>query len=133
MRLRQEYDNVLLEFEAARVQLHTEYSQRLFEADKTLRELAVEREAFRETGAAHQNDIVTLNVGGQLHTVKRATLRVCPSSFLAELFSGRWEHALQKDAAGNVFLDVDPAVFELLLNWRARSAPARCARAEASR
>eukprot|EP00931_Biecheleriopsis_adriatica_P044079 TRINITY_DN25187_c0_g1_i1.p1 TRINITY_DN25187_c0_g1~~TRINITY_DN25187_c0_g1_i1.p1 ORF type:complete len:518 (+),score=110.52 TRINITY_DN25187_c0_g1_i1:77-1555(+) len=113
----EERNNVLLEFEAARVQLHTEYSQKLLQADEELRLVLEERAARRESCGASQNDIVTLNVGGKQYTVKRETLCVCRGSFLAELFSGRWEQALQKDSEGHVFLDIDPSVFDIILSW----------------
>lgn len=61
--------------------------------------------------------MVSLNVGGQVFTVKRETLCVCRGSFLADLFSGRWEGNLQKDQKGNIFLDIDPAIFDALLAW----------------
>jgi len=62
-------------------------------------------------------DVCALNVGGRVFTVKRETLRVCPNSFLADLFSGRWEGQLQRDGQGNLFLDFDPVIFESLLGW----------------
>ncbi|CAE8691850.1 unnamed protein product, partial [Polarella glacialis] len=110
-------NSILLEFEAARIQLHTEYSHRLLQADQELRSVLEERAARREPCGASQNDVLTLNVGGKLYTLKRETLLVCRGSFLAELFSGKWEHALQKDADGNPFLDIDPSIWDLILSW----------------
>ena len=49
--------------------------------------------------------------------MKRETLCVCRGSFLAELFSGRWDQLLQKDDQSQFFLDIDPAVFEIVLAW----------------
>ncbi|CAE7033091.1 SHKBP1 [Symbiodinium sp. CCMP2456] len=56
-------------------------------------------------------------VGGKTYTVKRETLCVCRGSFLAELFSGRWDRLLQKDEKGQFFLDIDPTVFDIVLAW----------------
>mmetsp|Transcript_111418 Transcript_111418/g.215754 ORF Transcript_111418/g.215754 Transcript_111418/m.215754 type:complete len:544 (+) Transcript_111418:41-1672(+) len=125
----QERSNVFLEYEAERVRLHTEYTQRLLEADQQLQALHEERRQRREARAAalctaaaalpapRQSEVLTLNVGGQLHTLKRETLCVCAGSFMAELFSGRWDHALQRDPQGHIFLDIDPAVFAPLATW----------------
>lgn len=107
---------VLLEFEAARVQLHTEFSQKLYEADVKLKEILDQRADLLEP-RTRQSDVVTINVGGQLYTVKRETLCVCRGSFLSELFSGKWEQELQRDSKGNPFLDVDPSIFEIILAW----------------
>ena len=98
-----------------------------------------ERSSRREASTVNLHEIVNLNaaslppasqvgcpqrrecpakVGGKVYTVKRETLCVCRGSFLAELFSGRWDPKLQKDAAGHFFLDVDPDVFDIILATR---------------
>eukprot|EP00971_Amphidinium_carterae_P320197 6364810-Amphidinium_carterae.1 len=38
---------------------------------------------------ARLNDVLTLNVGGELFTVKRETLCVCKGSYMTVLFSGQ--------------------------------------------
>eukprot|EP00386_Alphamonas_edax_P001836 GDKI01005534.1.p1 GENE.GDKI01005534.1~~GDKI01005534.1.p1 ORF type:complete len:347 (+),score=66.89 GDKI01005534.1:33-1073(+) len=73
--------------------------------------------------------IVVLNVGGKLFTTTRSTLCVEENSLLASMFSGRWENSLQRDENGNVFLDFNPTVFSLLLDYlRAKqlAAPDMC-------
>ena len=112
---RRELLGVTQEFEAARAQLRSEYAQRVNEVQLELEALASEQEAARSS--TRQNEVVSLNVGGALFTVKRETLCVCRMSFMAELFSGRWDGQLQRDSDGIIFLDLDPMVFELLLNW----------------
>lgn len=62
-----------------------------------------------------EEDIVRLNVGGRLFTTTRGTLRKCPESKLALLFSGC--HELGKDDTGAYFLDRDGDAFAVMLNW----------------
>lgn len=115
--LLQDRDLLDRELETAQCQLRAQYSQQLLQAEEDLRAVQAERAALWDFEGGRQNEIVTLNVGGELFMVKRDTLRVCRGSYLADLFSGRWEGQLQKDAKGNVFLDLDPGTFELLLSW----------------
>eukprot|EP00913_Durusdinium_trenchii_P002138 g1975.t1 len=68
-----------------------------------LRSVLEERALRRQlTGNARTQDVVTLDVGGKIYTVKRETLCLCRGSFLAELFSGRWDSALPWDKAGHL-------------------------------
>eukprot|EP00927_Polykrikos_kofoidii_P051159 TRINITY_DN44963_c0_g1_i1.p1 TRINITY_DN44963_c0_g1~~TRINITY_DN44963_c0_g1_i1.p1 ORF type:complete len:507 (-),score=72.03 TRINITY_DN44963_c0_g1_i1:134-1621(-) len=115
--LHQDGGGAIQEFEAARVQLHQEFLERLSEVDKALQETADERTAMSDPGNARGNDVVTINVGGHLFTVKRETMCICDGSFLTDLFSGRWDATIQRDKEGRIFLDFDPAVFEHLLSW----------------
>ena len=61
-------------------------------------------------------DLVELNIGGELVTAKRSTLCHVEGSLLASMFSGRWEKSLVRDASGRVFLDFDPKQFLVVLN-----------------
>mmetsp|Transcript_57057 Transcript_57057/g.105488 ORF Transcript_57057/g.105488 Transcript_57057/m.105488 type:complete len:237 (+) Transcript_57057:120-830(+) len=110
-----ERETLVQEFEAQRVQLHTEYSQKLFEAGQELQEV-LERGEFH-VPPARLNDVLTLNVGGELFTVKRETLCVCKGSYMTVLFSGQYDGNFLRDEQGHVFLDFDPVAFELVLNW----------------
>ncbi|KAF6251189.1 hypothetical protein COO60DRAFT_659291 [Scenedesmus sp. NREL 46B-D3] len=62
-------------------------------------------------------DVVTLNVGGRLFSCQRRTLCLVEESALALMFGGRWPGGGATDAAGHLFLDLDPALFEVVLNW----------------
>ena len=57
------------------------------------------------TAMAEQPPLVTLNVGGRLFTVLRATLRSRPGSLLSALFSGEWEPTAVRDEHGHPFID----------------------------
>ena len=68
-----------------------------------------------------QRDLVHLNVGGQRLTTTISTLRQVKGSFLASMFSGRWEDRLKRDKDGAVFFDFNPQYFILILDYlRAR-------------
>ncbi len=57
-------------------------------------------------------------VGGELFSVQRSTLTsIFPDSYLANLFSGRWEQSIERDQQGNYFLDMDPGSFALILTY----------------
>lgn len=58
-------------------------------------------------------DVIQLNVGGKLFTTTRATLCTVQDSPLAAMVL-RWE--LPKDQDGVLFLDRDPAAFEVILH-----------------
>lgn len=64
------------------------------------------------------SDVLHLNVGGSTNfAVLRRTLTHFENSMLATRFSGRWDDSLEKDKDGNFFVDQDPEVFVLLLNF----------------
>jgi len=71
------------------------------------------------------NEIVSLNIGGEVMATKRSTLRLAEGSLLEAMFSGRWEQSLDRDSDGRFFLDISPAVFRVLLSFLrvARDAP----------
>lgn len=59
--------------------------------------------------------VVQLNVGGHLYTTSLGTLRKCPNSKLAELFSG--QPKLPTDAEGRYFIDRDGRQFGAVLEF----------------
>jgi hypothetical protein len=61
------------------------------------------------------DDIITLNVGGTLITTTRLTLTSEKESMLASMFSSRYE--LSKDKDGNIFIDRNPELFKLVLEF----------------
>jgi len=56
-------------------------------------------------------NIVRINVGGRLFTTRLSTLCSVAGSFLDAMFSGR--HAVDTDSDGNIFIDRNPAHFEV--------------------
>lgn len=64
------------------------------------------------------DDILELNVGGVVMTVKRSTLLQVPEgSLLHSMFSGRWEAGHCRDAQGRIFLDFSPKSFAIILDY----------------
>ena len=61
------------------------------------------------------NDIIRLNVGGEIILTTRKTLVSVSKSVLSKLFNGRWEGKLRDDSTATVFLDFNPALFRHLL------------------
>jgi len=72
-------------------------------------------------------DVLRLNVGGTVLQVFRRTLTIMEGSKLASKFSGRWDHSLERDDQGNIFIDQDIRIFVPLLNFlRAKVNEAQC-------
>ena len=63
------------------------------------------------------DDIISLNVGGQKFTTTRSTLCQEEGSLLSTMFSGRWEDGLKRDQDGAVFFDFNPEYFSYILKY----------------
>jgi len=89
---------------------------------------AIEHEQTRMRAVTSEADdeVLTLNVGGSVFATRRSTICLYDGSYLAMLFSGRWESSIERDAEGRFFLDFDPASFRLVLNFL-RSRRVECA------
>jgi BTB/POZ domain len=89
------------------------------EALKRQRAELEQEKASMNTLAPDASDIVTINVGGQvILQVHRDTLCLAaPGSRFAALFSGRWEDHCVKDAQGSIFLDHDPELIRMIVNY----------------
>ncbi|CAE8615006.1 unnamed protein product [Polarella glacialis] len=62
------------------------------------------------------DDVVELNVGGQLMSTTRAVLRSAEGSLLAGMFSGNFDSGHKRDKEGRIFLDIDPPLFSKVLS-----------------
>jgi hypothetical protein len=69
--------------------------------------------------APDSSEIVTINVGGEviMQTTRNTICLAAPGSRFAGLFSGRWEDSVVKDAQGRIFLDHDPELIRLIVNY----------------
>ncbi|XP_070536926.1 BTB/POZ domain-containing protein KCTD6-like [Ptychodera flava] len=65
------------------------------------------------------DEIICLNVGGQIHTTTRGTLTRCADSMLGSMFSDRMP--TKRDDQGNYFIDGDGKLFRYILNFLRRS------------
>lgn len=69
-----------------------------------------------ESGPKFNNDnIVTLNVGGQRFSTSKSTLTSIPNTFFTSLLSGRI-NSVQDDSEA-IFIDRDPKLFRRILNY----------------
>ncbi|XP_029458056.1 BTB/POZ domain-containing protein KCTD14 [Rhinatrema bivittatum] len=59
--------------------------------------------------------IVQLNVGGEIYTTTLSTLKKCPSSKLAEMFTG--QPKLKTDSEGRYFIDREGTYFKYILEY----------------
>ncbi len=73
-------------------------------------------DAKKLPNSIENTDIIQLNVGGEIMMTTRETLTRVPKSTLSIMFNGRWEHKLQIDKIGNIFLDFNPILFRHLLD-----------------
>ena len=91
------------------------------------KEQSLEREMARmNTLGEGTHDLVHINVGGDLVTVKRSTLCQHKGSVLANMFSGRWEQKLDRDDDGRVYFDFNPKHFHVILNHLRHTAFSKC-------
>jgi hypothetical protein len=82
------------------------------------KEAALEREKEQMMKVkVEDDDVIQLNVGGEIIATTRSTLCQIEGSLLACMFSGRWEERLCKDKQGNYFLDFDPVCFKPILSY----------------
>lgn len=83
-----------------------------------------EEERTQMSQGTRFGDVIPLSLGGERNVdVKRGTLCQCEDSFLATMFSGRWDNQLDRDSNGRVLLDFDPDLLIRMINYlRARRA-----------
>jgi hypothetical protein len=89
------------------------------EALKRQRDAMEEEKESMNTLSPDSSVIVTINVGGEviLQTTRNTICLAAPGSRFAALFSGRWEDKVVKDAQGRIFLDHDPELIRLIVNY----------------
>ena len=101
---------------AAKVMKDAEKQAKEMRRDLDVGRAALERErAAMEEAHTFQTNKVLLNVGGHRFETSRQTLVSVPDTYLASLFSGRFE--LASDAEGAYFIDRDGAHFRHVLNF----------------
>jgi len=76
-----------------------------------------ERERRMFACAADPKEVLDINAGGRIHSVTRETLLLAKGSVLAAMFSGNWDNALARDSEGRPFLDIDPYIFDVDVNY----------------
>uniref|UniRef100_A0A7S1BY61 TLDc domain-containing protein n=1 Tax=Corethron hystrix TaxID=216773 RepID=A0A7S1BY61_9STRA len=66
-------------------------------------------------GNVHHDDLVEINVGGEIVTTQRKILTRMKGTRLEAIFSGGWEKHLQRDREGRVFLDLNASCFRSIV------------------
>lgn len=105
------------ELEGERQRLADELHQRNLQLADENGSLGRERARVHVLTSDVDDEVLTLNVGGHLFSTRRSTLCAYEGSYLANLFSGRWETSIERDGEGRYFLDFDPLSFRLVLNF----------------
>ncbi|CAK0812880.1 unnamed protein product, partial [Prorocentrum cordatum] len=105
--------------QAERESLAEELRQRQQQVQLERSALGHDRSRARVLAADVDDEVLVLNCGGDLFSAKRSTLCLYEGSYLANLFSGRWDSSIggERDSSGHFFIDFDPACFRLVLNF----------------
>lgn len=74
-----------------------------------------EESAIGTTGIAQPDELVRINVGGEVFAVSLSTLRRSQPTRIGALFTGKYR--LLRDASGAVFIDRSPRFFGAVLAW----------------
>ncbi|CAD7941393.1 unnamed protein product [Amoebophrya sp. A120] len=110
-------DALYREISEQRAVLERDFEERYRDLQARENALAEEKRIMTASNI-RENDVISINAGGEIFTMKRSTLtQVFPQSYLANLFSGRWESSIERDQHNNYFLDFDPASFHLILTY----------------
>lgn len=114
-----EQDRATFEQEVQDIRSNLERERRNLQADaERAREDFEEERRRMVSDHILPSDIIGLNMGGEKTVqVKRSLLTQFESSFLASMFSGRWEDQISRDKNGNVFFDEPPEVLMPLIEW----------------
>lgn len=87
-------------------------------ADLASQQAVLEREKTILCSARDLNEVLHLNVGGEVRcSVKRSTLCLVENSLLGRMFSGRWDESLVRDAEGRLHIDFPPDLFMPLIDY----------------
>ena len=63
------------------------------------------------------DDLVTVNAGGRVISIKQSILTQQVGTRFEAIFSGRWDKKLLRDSDDTIFLDVNPDCFQAIVNY----------------
>ena len=66
---------------------------------------------------SNDDDIIELNARGKIITTLRSTLTLAPDTMFTNMFSGRWEERMKRDNNGRVFLNHNPELIKIIVNF----------------
>mmetsp|Transcript_21133 Transcript_21133/g.22548 ORF Transcript_21133/g.22548 Transcript_21133/m.22548 type:complete len:141 (+) Transcript_21133:51-473(+) len=90
------------------------------EKEKLQKEIDTMNSVIAVAAAANisDDDIIEINAGGKIISVLRSTLcLVAHDTMFSYMFSGRWEESLTRDSNGRIYLEHDPELIELIVNF----------------
>ena len=87
------------------------------EKEKLQKELDTMHSLVATAANVSDDDIIEINAGGKIIAVLRSTLTVVPDTVFAYMFSGRWEGSLKRDSNGRIFLNNDPELIKIIINY----------------
>jgi len=67
--------------------------------------------------AGNEDVIIEINAGGKIISALRSTLTLAPDTMFTYMFSGRWEESMKRDNNNRVYLDHDPDLIEIIVNF----------------
>jgi len=109
------------------VTLIQQFNQSMNKRLKVVREeeekIRKEKEMMNAVVSANikDDDIIEINVGCEMILgSKRSTLCLAEGSMFSNMFSGRWDDALTRDKEGRVFIDEDPELIKIIVNFLRR-------------
>jgi len=87
------------------------------EKEKLQKEIDTMNSIVAAAANISDDDIIEINAGGEIIAVLRSTLTVVPDTVFAYMFSGRWEKSLKRDSSGRIFLNNDPELIKIIINF----------------
>ncbi|OEU10860.1 hypothetical protein FRACYDRAFT_263729 [Fragilariopsis cylindrus CCMP1102] len=66
---------------------------------------------------SNEDVIIEINAGGKIISALRSTLTLAPNTMFTYMFSGRWEESMKRDDNNRVYLDHDPDLIEIIVNF----------------
>jgi len=90
---------------------------------KAKKKQMIEAQLFIAQTNLNAEEIIEINVGGTLFTTSKRTLCKYPLSKLAWLFDDRNKDKVTRDSHGRYFLDRDPSLFRIVLNFLREEKP----------
>jgi len=80
--------------------------------------IGIGKKSATKTSNDDDDIIIEINVGGTIICALRSTLcLVARDTMFSYMFSGRWEKSLTRDSNGRIYLEHDPELIELIVNF----------------
>jgi hypothetical protein len=87
------------------------------EKDNLQNEIETMNSIVGSAAASNDDVIIEINAGGKIISALRSTLTLAPDTMFTYMFSGRWEESMKRDDNNRVYLDHDPELIEIIVNF----------------